>query len=431
MPDLKTEIKKNRSRIFRRAFVKRRDATTGLFEPDWQEITKDVRKWGKISGEVDAIRPNKVKFSAVRLRVANNEGRYNPEDDRASLWNGFANRQRSLLKIEGGFINISITGGVTTHTEYPSNPSLFIGVLHGDMLLSDKNQVTLNARPLLDIFREYPAKRLDAFTSTGLTASEFVTMVRDHTDGSGGFVFRPFFGDTTANWNISATTITYGDLNTNTADAVHDSNVWEIMEKLAEAEQFVPYIDRFGVFNFVDKTNANTTASQFQFHGRGTHNTEFGHTIKAIKQFGKKHTRYYSRVQVQFIDTPSNTSFAVKEATFAVSGTNDVWNLGFRTLKIENFWIPTSTIANSIATALFNEFSAFKNEIKFITTFVPHMQILDRIDVTYISPTPNPNTSWDLSNWAPSALKQLFWDKSLGDAINMTNKEFKLLKVGI
>ena len=59
------------------------------------------------------------------------------------------------------------------------------------------------------------------------------------------------------------------------------------------------------------------------------------------------------------------------------------------------------------------------------------MEILDRIDITYISPTPKPINSWDLANWSESENQELIWDPRLGDAINLVNKEFKLLQVDI
>jgi len=433
MPTLKTEIKKNKSRMFRRALIKRRDGTTGLFESNYQDISSDVKQWGSIKISVDAIRPNKIQFSAFRLKVDNSEGKYNPEDDDASLWFGFASRERSLLKIEAGFIHQTLgANGIWTNTEFPTSGSLFIGLIQGDMPISDDNEVSLNARPLLEVFREFPAQKLTGYTSTGLTASQFIETLRDQTDGAGAFVFRPFFDNTTSSWNIQSTTNIYTELNTSTGDDIHDKNVWEIIEILAESEQFIPYIDGNGIFNFKDKTNANTSSSQYSLYGRGSHNTEFGHTIKKITKFGKKHTRFYPRVTVQHIDSKSITSFAIQEASLTVSGTNDVWNFGFRTLKVENFWIPTSTVADSIATALFNEFSAFKNEIDLKTTFIPSIEILDRIDITYQSPPIKVKHAWDLRDWAINTdTSDLIWDNTRGDAINIINKEFKVLSVAM
>ena len=103
----------------------------------------------------------------------------------------------------------------------------------GKRNLSDKNEVTFPVRPLLQIFRDFPARNLVGWTTTGFTATQFFNAVRDMTDGSSSFVFRPFFQDTTTFWSIASTSNTYANLNTSTADDVIDKSVWDIMEKIS------------------------------------------------------------------------------------------------------------------------------------------------------------------------------------------------------
>jgi hypothetical protein len=43
MSSIEKEIRNPRGRIFRRLYIKRRLATTGLFETNWMEITDDVK----------------------------------------------------------------------------------------------------------------------------------------------------------------------------------------------------------------------------------------------------------------------------------------------------------------------------------------------------------------------------------------------------
>ena len=45
---LNGQIKNARSKIYRRLFIKRRLAGTGLYEADWVDISEDVIKWGTI-----------------------------------------------------------------------------------------------------------------------------------------------------------------------------------------------------------------------------------------------------------------------------------------------------------------------------------------------------------------------------------------------
>lgn len=426
-----TQIKAAHSNIFRRVWVKRKLATTGLFEDDWQNISSDVKTWGTIKREIDSVRYSKLRFGDVLMKFENSSGRYNPFDDEASLWFGFTSQQRSLIKIECGFFSHTVTSSlIHTITEYPTTASVFYGIISGDLFNSDDNHVQIQVRPLSQIFRDYPARNLTGFTSTGLTATQFFNMIRDQTDGAGSFIFRPFFGNTTTNWEIESTSNVYSNLNTATAADVFDKNVWDIMEKLSEAEDKIIYIRNDGVFKFSSR-DATTTVS-FEFYGNGFVNNEYGHTIKKINRFGKKQSDYYSRVEVKWIDSNTFTSVRVKESAFTVTGSNDAWNLGHRTFQFENFWIPTITVADTILNNIFNNVTQLKNQVEFTTSLVPHLELLNRIEISYDSSALDPSSRWDLFNWAfddTNTSTDLYWDRFMGDAIRLTEAEFKILGI--
>lgn len=433
MATLKTLSSKSIARVFRRAYLKRRDATTGLFEDDWQEITDDVMNWGVLASSIDDALFNKFTFNNVRLILQNTTGRYNPHSFESSIWYGYANQQRSLVKIEAGFVDESTTSGVVTRTEYPTVTTAFVGIISGDMVVSDDNKVPLNIKSLQQVFRDFPAAALTGWTTVGFTASDFITkMVRDATDGSSSLIFRPFFQDTTTNWNIVSTTNIYSNLNTSGAEDVINSSVWDIIEKLAQAEVAVPYIDREGIFNFRLRSDVTTTVA-WQFHGLGSDDTEYGHLIKKISEFGLKVTKYYSRVQIKWAAADTSASYESVNATFSVSGTNNPWNLGHRKLELQNFWIPSAAVASSIATIIFNETSSLKNEIKFTSSFVPGLEVLDRISISYDSAgLGNEESLWGVNYWAhPTAnsTTDLILDSNIGDAINLEDTEFKIMSI--
>src|SRR3990167_3391378 len=366
---LVNEIKKSAATVFRRAWIRRRDASTGLFEASWQDISQDVKKWGTIQRSADAVRPHAVRIGVVTMEVDNQSGRYNPETDGASLWYGYASQQRSLVKLEVGYVHeTQSTGGVWTRTEYPTDSTAFIGVLAGDVMMGAQQTVPLNAKSLLQVFQDYPAASL-TYTTTGYTASEFMTAVRDATDGSNNYVFRPFFGDTTTNWSITATTIVYSYLDSVGAANVRGKTVGGGMQLLAEAEQFVVYVSPTGTFRF--QSDAATTTVAFGFVGRGGVDSTHGHTIKQVTSYGLALSRYYSRVRVQFSEDDTTTSFEITQSAFQVGGTNNPWNLGLRTLDVTNFLIPNTATAQSIAAAIFANVSSIKNEIQFTTTLIP------------------------------------------------------------
>lgn len=425
---IQNEIKKPHSRVFRKAYIKRRLLSTGLFETDWLEITNDVKNWGSISTSVDVEKVGKLSFSGANLTVANIEGSYNPDDNTDSLWYGYANQQRSLIKIEIGFyFQWQGSDGVWHNEIIPDDPTVFVGVISGNINVSDQNEVVLPIQPLSQVFEDFPANLLTGFTSTGLTASQFVESLRDQTDGLGNYVFRPFFGNTTTYWEVTATSQVYSNLNTSSAADLHQLTVWDVIEKLGQSENFIAYISPTGKFRWVPKTvGASTT---FEFFGLGiTPNTEYGHTIKRIFNYGKKLTNFYSRVAVKYVNSDTNTSFVNTALSFAINGTNTAWNLGYRTFSVENYWIPNSAAAASIAGAIFNDVSSLKEEINFSTSLIPHLNLLDRVEISYdASDFSSRSSYWDTNDWD----SELTWDGTRGDAIILNSQAFKVLSINI
>ena len=447
-------VKRHHAGVFRRAYVKRRSASTGQFETDWQEITGDVKQWGTYKVAIDATKPNKFAFANSTIVMANDEGLYNPNDDETSLWYTYMSQQRTLVKIETGFLNQTKgVNGLWSSEEVPDasnwdeavwdgdsaewdttdNSVLFTGMISGDIFLSSKNEVSFNIAPLTRVFIDYPAKNLTGWTSTGLTASQFVTMLRDQTDGSGSYVFRPFFQNTTTGWNISTTSVVYGNLNTSTAAEVIDSNVWQVIEKIAEAESYVPYVSRDGTFNFVART-ANTSTVAYQFYGSGSYSSQYGNTIKSIERYGRRVSKFYSRVQVKWAAADTATSYQVYESSLVVGGQNNPWDVGPRSLELENLLIPNTTTASTVALALFTELGSLKNEIAFTTSFLPHMDILDRVSIYYDSPPSSTQTLWDQNDWTADntvTSTDLLFEQSTGDAIRLNGEEFKFQSIAV
>lgn len=455
MTALNQYIKKPISQVFRKAKIKRRSAVTGLFESSWQEITSDVISWGKISISLDNERRNKFTFGNMKLTMSNEGGKYSPHNNYGSLWYGYLNQQRTLVQIDAGFlVNTLASSGIWASAELPSltnwdeaiwdfdasvwdgdeSAAMFTGIISGDIIASDKQQIVFNIKPLTSVFQDYPAKNLTGWTSTGFTASQFVTLLRDQTDGSGSYVFRPFFGDTTSNWDISTTSNIYANLNTSTADNVIDKNVWEIVEALAEAENFVPYVTKAGVFRFVSRATEGDTFS-FEFHGAGSVDSSFGNTIKDVQSFAFKPSKFYSRVQVKWQTADTATSYETVESTFQVGGANNPWILGDRTLQIQNTYILTSTVANALAQNIYNDVSGLKRELEFTTTFIPHLDIFDKFTVYYDPTEPTAQSLWDAKNWADTvgaSVDDLIWDpEGGGGSIILNGEDFKFLSFEI
>lgn len=440
---------------YRRVYFKRKILSTGLFESEWQEVSKDVIRWGKVKASSDDRRIGKLRFGGVTMQFANDEGRYNDENFENSLWFQYAGQQRTLVKIEAGFQHLSMgadgvwtasktglvetTPGVFDSTKSSYNltyTSMFTGIISGDIMVSDSNKVNLPIQPLEQVFRQYPATYLDDYTSTGLTASEFVTMVRDHTDGSGNYVFRPFFENTTSMWDIQATTLTYGDLNTSASDSLQGQSVWNVIERLAEAEQFTAFVTGDGRFKF-NSIDSFTTTAKYEFHGLNSNDRLYGQNILKVKGYGKRHSKFYSRVEVQWDTAETTASYGVAETELVVSSLNEPWLSGSRILSLQNLWIPSQAIAESIATAIFNNLQTSKYEIDFTSVFVPHLNILDRIGITYdTEPTPSSYQLWDVGFYASSvgavlAGNEAEWSGSQGQSIVLDDKDFRILSLEV
>lgn len=426
------QIKNGRSKVYRRLFIKRRQ-TNGAYEDNWLDISDDVIKWGSIKKETDAAKINQFRFNAINVTMNNLEGKYNPYGDDNSLWYNYSDQQRTLVKIEAGFLYETKTNGIWSRTEFPSSNIVFSGFIYGDINIKGTNQISIPIVPLQEVFRQFSSRRLTGFNNS-LTASDFMYLLRDQQDDLGSYVFRPFFGNTSTGFEITATSIEYSNLDTSTAKDIIDTRVWDVIEKLAEAENYSPYVTRDGKFRFVPRDTGTT--SVFHFYGPGNYSSYYGRTIKAISFYGFRQSKYYSRVQVKWVDADTATSYEVSESNFRVLSTSTPWVYGEKTLEIENFWIPTATVAETIADDLFQEFSSAKKEIEFTTSFIPQLDIFDRVQITYDPVQATENGLWDVYNWADSTGAtafddELIWDYSAGDAIRLNGAEFKLISIEI
>ncbi len=195
--------------VFRRAFIKRRLSSDGKFESDFTEITEFVKSWGSLSWDLDSVRINRFRHSGISLKCLNDTGRFNPEDNINSFWFGFLTRYRTLLKIEAGY------KGCAPNEELPTDTTQGIFILDDEIPISGKtNDVVLKGKSLQSLFDEVDAKDVTGIFATQ-SASDIVTLIRDHTDGSGNFIFREFI--TSTSWTIQTTT-TDVKLNSNTVE---------------------------------------------------------------------------------------------------------------------------------------------------------------------------------------------------------------------
>jgi len=438
MSSIEEMIKRPKSKVLRRAYIKRMLSATGLYETDWFEITEDVKKWGKLKAKTDETLINRFRFGSNVLKMSNDKGRYNPENDQASLWYDYVNQQRTLVKLNVAFLDESITSGIWRQVEWPGEAIWdldtfdevqwdevgvnYIGIVSGDIFQSSKNEVALNIKPLVSVFQDLPASNLSVWTSTGYTAQEFIESLRDLTSG-GSYVFRPFFGNTTENWVIGTTTVRYANLNTSSSNLIDGKSIWEVVEDLGTAENFVPIIKNNGVFFFGPK-DAATTTSQFDFHGLGSHSGKYGHTIKDITRYGTRISKYYSRVRLKWGEVDTTTSYEIRTSDYTISSTNNPWLYGHKTLSLDNQFIGSSAVAQTVTSNIWSEVSSVKKELDLKTSLCPQLKLLDRISVTYDSTPFSGEDLWDSNDWDT----QLVWSTAGASSLRFEAENFKIIE---
>lgn len=396
--------------VFRRAYIKRRSATTGKYESTWFEITEFVKNWGQAQTQTDGIRVNQFLQNGVTLRVRNDTGAFNQETDLTSLWSGYLNRYRTLIKIEAGYLDSS-------GNELPTDASLGIFIMDNELILqTETNDVDLQCKAITSPMEEFRADEIVGITT--LTASQIVEKIRDSTDGSGNFLFREFI--TSTNWYIQSTTNIY----TNVQSQLPNLSVWELMVKLAEAETFVISPTRTGGIDFRDR-NPRTATSQFSLYG---HHFDRPNVI-SVNTTKEALNKLYTNVRLKYLEADTTTSFISDGDPTLIDNSSTSWLYGRRNYEFENLFFNTAT-AQTVVTGLLAEFSVLKMEAEITTKFIPNIEVLDRIDVSYSTFEIPLNDLWDRENWASTAAvlpdDGLTWNNT-GESINWKNKEFKVL----
>lgn len=397
-------IKKSQAEVFRRAYIKRRaNTTTGSYEADWQDITNYVKKWGTIKYEMEDEQVGNFKLSGINLTMRNDDGKFNPKSDGSSIWNGYVSEYKTKFKIEAGYID-------TDGSELPTVPSLFIGVLTDDITINSKNEVNFKVQSLMSVFDDVPANLLSLTSSE--TAGGVVTKIKNLVDGNAVSIFGLYFSATA--WDIQTTTSIYTRFATTTAYG--DKSCWELIQDLAKAEGFSPWVDPNGVFHFTDKDTLTTTA-EINFSGLGTRDVTYGHNIKEIESIKVGFTKAYTRIRVQINEADTATSFVSSQETWNVGDSSTSFLYGQRTYDVKNFWLDTAT-AQTLADSLRTSMSQVKRDVRIRTKFMPHISTLDRSTINYYQSSEN--------NPTPTLWGGFMWGIGLWRGIGFADQSFKI-----
>lgn len=411
MTTLAKLIREPASTIFRRAYIKRRDATTGLYESDWFEITEFVKAWGKAKTSIDDLRLNRFLLSGLDLKVRNDEGSFNQEIEDESLWSGYLTRYRTLVKIEAGYLD-------ENGTEFPTNSSLGVFLMDNEIVLSTKdNDTVLQLSSIANPFNEVRADEVDGLANSQ-TASEIMTFIRDATDGSGSYIFRQFIS--AASWFIQTTTTQYQYLTTQ----LPNLSVWDLMNKLAEAEGFVLNVTRTGGFEFRDRSQKTTTSS-FEFFGQNFNRPN----IIEILQLKQAINKLYTNIRLKFNEADTTTSYVEAGDDVVVNNSSTSWIYGRRHYQFENLMM-NSTSAQTTVNNLLSLFATPKLEAQVEAKFTPGIEVGDKVEVSYATFKAKADL-WDSDAWASDLAIDpadgLNWGLPEGESIDFRDKEFLIL----
>jgi len=405
-------------RPFRNVAIKRRSASTGLYESSWFDITDFVEKYGTLQTSLDDQRLNQFVHSGVQLAVRNDHGEFNPENEGGSLFYGYLTRVRSLVRIQAGY-----TDGAGN--SFPTDTTQGIFIMTGDInIVSQTNQVVLNCKSLNSVFQETRASEIGGIVTGSLTASDIVAKIRDATDGSGNFLFRNFI--TSTSWDIQATTNIMSGINTTTA--IGDLSAWELMNKLAEVENFVVYITRSGGLTFGDRL-PNTTASMFSFYGAGFRSPN----VIKLNSYKEAVDKLFTHLRFKYQPDDTVTSYLEAGTSTVVSATSLEWTYGRRTYEFENVFFSNATAsAQSMIANLVNNFSNLRSELDLDCEFIPHLELGDPIDVSYREGSIDSIQLWDLRDWAADTTTSdtttaLTWASETSATIDFHKKVFKII----
>lgn len=403
-------IKRNKMKVFRRLYFKRRQ-TSGDYEADWQLIpSRYVKKWGSVQYSVEDVKPNHYKYSGVNISVVNNDGYFSDQTQAASFFYGYLGIHKTLVKIEAGYID-------TDDTEYPTTPVIFYGIIDvtGTKYKQD-NEITFKVNHISQIFEDLPADQVPNL-GTAQAASTIIGRIRDYQDPGAVEIFKKYISTTA--WNITTTTKSY-DMATSTS--LQNETCWGLMKKIAEAENYVMYVDNAASFYFKENTGVPASVT-FHFSGVRDKDRTYGHNIMKSFSVDPGYDKIYNRIKIKLKNDETTTSYYIKNETWQWGDSSSSFRFGVREYKYDNTWLNTAT-AMTIANILFTEFSEPKQRITFDSKFVPHVMVMNRVSVTYKSQQNVSGDLWGYFTWGTG-----LWGKTTSYNIFIDNEEFKVVDI--
>lgn len=405
-----SEIKKSTSKVFRRMYMKRR-MPGGDYESDWQEIpNKYITKWGTIQYSADDVMPDFYKTSAINFEVSNRDGYFSGTDDDKSFFYGALSVYKTFVKIESGYEDAS-------GNEYPTDPTLFVGIIGSEFEKSNDGLIKFKAEHLTKSIEEIPADRLTIPPSNTMTSDDIVALIRDFKDSNDVYILQKYISS--GAWNYTTGTDNY---TLETSTSLQNLSCWELLKKIANAENKVVYINRIGSLYFKEKSVASGTAA-FHFSGIGDSDRTYGHNIMEKITVDENIENVYNRIKIKHNDSDTITSYYIKNEAWNWGDSSSSFMFGVREYEHENVFLNTAG-AMTIADTIYNEFCWPKKKIQFTSKFVPHLSLLEYVTITYKKNRYSGDDTWGNFLWGHGK-----WGKRYGYNIELDNLGCKITEL--
>ena len=407
---IESEIKKNSMSVFRRIYIKKREAD-GEYSANWTEIDSQyIKKYGAVTWSVDEVIPSFYRTSGLTFQVINKDGRFSSTEEEQSFFSDALTVYRTLVKVEAGYT-------ATDGTEYPTDPSLFLGFISEDLNYTEDSMVSVKTKHISSVFEEFSS---DLIVGLGAaqSASDIVTKIRDHLDSNSISIFQKYIS--LADWNIQTTTTQY---NMATSTSLQGLNCWQLMQKLAVAEDYVMHIDGSGKFYFQDK-NAIPSVASYHYSGIGDEDKTYGHNIIGGVSELLNIRKIYNRIKIKLGKGDTTTSWYIKNESWNWGDSSSSFIYGIREYDYNNQWLDTAT-AETIADTIFSDFSYPKKEVSLKSKFTPNVVLQDRVSVTY--KTQRQGEDGDL--WAYFLWGYGRFGERPGYNLDIANEDFRVISI--
>lgn len=240
--ELKSILNRSSYKMFRRLYFRKR--LSGGTLDSWTQIDSTrVIKWGSISQSSSQVNPLQINNSNLTLVLNNADGYFNDESKIESFFYGALTRYHTMVKIEAGYID-------TDGTEYPNDSTIYIGLIGETETGDDQLNITFSVEPLENILKQIKAGDSNVITPSASSVWDAYEQL------SFGIWPVKAPGDTYARIQTFITNGAlriYGGPQDYTAtmvntDTVGDTNMWDLVRKLGEADRAKTFFTRTGNF---------------------------------------------------------------------------------------------------------------------------------------------------------------------------------------